>query len=144
MASRYSRSAGRRHAVVGQLVGVPAEPDPERHPPAGEVVQGGDGFRERNRIVLGGQRDGGAEPDPGRHRGRHAQRHPRVQRAHVAVIGQLGGAGARVRRLAPDRDVRVLGHVEAVEAGRLGRLRGLRRGDAAIAGEEHDAEAHHC
>ena len=42
----------------------------------------------------------------------------------------------------PDRDVRVLRHVERVEAAVLGRLRGLGGGDPAIAGEQDDAVPH--
>ena len=70
------------------------------------------------------------------------QRHPRVQRAQVPVVRQLGGSGAWVRRIAPDRDVGVLGHVEAGEAGRFRRRGSVGGGDPAIAAEQYDAVPH--
>ena len=131
-----------RNAMIGQLVGVPAEAGADRHPAAGQVVQRGDRLGQRYRVGFGGQRHRGAEPDPRRHRGRGGQRHPRVEGAQVPVVGQRRTAGARVRGGPPDRDVRVLRHVERVEAAILGRLGGLGGRDPAIAGEQDDAVPH--
>jgi len=46
-----------RHAVVGELVGVPPEADAEADPAARQVVQGRNAFRQRDRVMLDGQRD---------------------------------------------------------------------------------------
>ena len=80
-------------------------------------------------ILLGDRRAGG-------------QRGPRVEGAQVAVVGQRLVAGARVGRGPLDRDVRVLGHVDRVEAAVLGRLGEGGGRDAAVGGEEDDAVAH--
>ena len=70
------------------------------------------------------------------------RRHPRVERAHVAVVGQRLVSGGRVRGLALDRDMGVLGHVERLEAvvvGELGRRRGR---DPTVAGEQYEPVVH--
>ena len=131
-----------RHAVVGELVCVPPEARPDRDAAAGQMVERGDRLGERERVGLNGQGDRGREPDPAGDRGRHGEGHPRVERAPVAVVGQRLVPCPGVGRGPPHRYVRVLGHVERVEAGVLSRLRGLGRGDASVAGEQDDAVPH--
>jgi hypothetical protein len=72
--------------VVGELVGVPAEPAAEQHPPAGEVIERRDGLGQRDGVVLHRQRDRGAQLDPLGHRGGTGQRDPRIEGAHVPVV----------------------------------------------------------
>ena len=74
--------------------------------------------------------------------GRGAEADPRVQGAHVAVVGQRLVAGGGVRGLALDRDVGVLGHVERGKAVVVGELGRCRRGDAAVAGEKYEPVVH--
>ena len=62
-------------AVVLELVLVPAEADAEHEPPAGQLIEGGDGLGRDDRLALGGQRDTRPEPDAfGRRRGRRPVR----------------------------------------------------------------------
>ena len=129
-------------AVIGHLVDVPAEPDAERHPPAGEVVEAGDRLGERDRVALHRQRDRGGEPDPAGHRGGGGEGDPRIERPQVSVVGQGPVAGLWMRRLPFHRDVGVLGHVERIEPGGLGDARRLRRGDTPVTGEQHDGMLH--
>ena len=133
IASTYSlqdrASLGRGDVVVGELVGVPAEAGADLDPAPGEVVEG----RDLLASVIGSDSTGSATAVESlireRHLRRGRQRDPRVERAGVAVVGQRLVAGPRVGRLALDRDVGVLGHVERVEAPLLrGRGEGGRRG----------------
>ena len=131
-----------RHAVVGQFVGVPAEPDAQADPSARQMVQGGDAFRQRDWVVLDRQRDRGGQSHPRRHRACGAQADPGVQRAHIAVVGQRFVTRGGVGRLALDRNVGVFWNVERLKAVVVGKLGGCRRGDATIAGEKHKAVIH--
>ncbi len=56
-------AAGPVDAVVLGLGAVPAEPDAERDPPAGEVVERRHLLGEQERFVLRDEQDAGAEPD---------------------------------------------------------------------------------
>jgi hypothetical protein len=47
-----------------------------------------------------------------------------------------------MRGLPLDRDVGVLGHIKGVKAVVVGELGGRRRGDAAVAGEQHKPVIH--
>ena len=78
--------------MVGQLVLVPAEADPEHRPAPGEVVERGHGLGRDDGLALGGQGDAGAQADAfGDRRGR-GQGHEGVEGAPV-LLGQLGVAG---------------------------------------------------
>ena len=48
--------------VVGELLAVPPESHPQGEPSAGHVVEGGDGLRQRDRIVLGNECDPDGDP----------------------------------------------------------------------------------
>ena len=67
---------------------------------------------------------------------------PRIQGAHVAVVGQRLVAGGGVGGLPLDRDVGVFGHVERGKAVVIGELGCRRRGDAAVAGEKYEPVVH--
>ena len=38
--------------MIAELVGVPAETHAKGHPAAGQMIQCGNGFRQRDRVVL--------------------------------------------------------------------------------------------
>jgi hypothetical protein len=54
-----------RDAVVGELVGVPAEAHAELDPAPGQVIERGDGLGQRDRVVRGRQGHRRAQPDRG-------------------------------------------------------------------------------
>ena len=86
--AQHGASPAGRDVVVGQFVGVPAEPDAQGDPAGGEVVEGGDGFGQGDRVVFDGQGHRGGQSDPGGDGGGAAEGDPGVQGAHVAVVGQ--------------------------------------------------------
>ncbi|CAM5233603.1 hypothetical protein SCALM49S_05333 [Streptomyces californicus] len=92
--------------VVGGLLDVPPVTDAEREPAAGEVVQGGGLLGQADRVVLGDQRDAGAQRQPLGDGGGLPERDERVERAAV-LAGQL--TAHRGGRAPAHRDVRVLG-----------------------------------
>ena len=108
-------------AVVLGLGAVPAEPDPERDPPAAEVVERGHLLGQQDRLVLRGEEDAGAEPDACRDGGGRGERDQRVEAALVVV--ESHPADERGRRVLGHGEVRVLGQVERVEAEFLDRGR---------------------
>ena len=132
----------RGDVVVGEFVCVPTESDAEADPATGQVVEGGDRLGQRDRVVLDGQCDRRRQPHPRGHRARGAQRHPRVEGAHVAVVGQRLVAGGRVGGLPLDRDMGVFGHVERREPVVVGQFGGRRRIDPTIAGEQNEPIVH--
>ncbi len=71
-----------------------------------------------------------------------APRHPRIEGAHVAIVGQRLVTGGGVRGLPLDRDVRVFGHVEGGKAMVVGEFGRGRRGDAPVAGEKYEPVVH--
>ncbi len=114
--NNYPRSVANRLGADpsrGELVGIPAEPDAQADSPTREVIAGRDRFRQRDRIMLNRQRHRGGQPDPRGDRTRRTEADPGVQRAQVAVVGQRLVTGRRMGGLALDRDVGVLGYVEA-------------------------------
>ena len=121
MARMRSRmSAKRRFGSVpwlAHLLAVPAAADAELEAPAGEEVERGDLLGGGDRVALDDQADAGADPQLRRGLRDGGQRHERVVRVPV-LLRQL--AAARVRRVAGDRDVRVLGEEQRLEAGVLG------------------------
>ena len=127
-------------AVVGHLLAVPAEADPEDEAPCREPVQRGRRLRRGDGVALGDQRDPGAQRDRLGHLGGSRQHDERVERAAV-LVGELGVARGRGRATA-DRDVRVLGQVERVESPRLGLDGELDRVHRPVGGEHRDPVAH--
>ena len=99
-------------------------PAPIGHPAAGEVVEGGDRLGERDRVGLDRQRDRGREPDPSWSPRRRSRARPTGRGCACSGRRAASRRRCRVRGVAPDRDVGVLGHVERVEPALLGRLRG--------------------
>ncbi|SHT48529.1 Uncharacterised protein [Mycobacteroides abscessus subsp. abscessus] len=106
------------------------------------MVKGGNRFGQGDGVVLDGDGDRGGEANLRGDRAGGAQGHPGIQGAHIAVVGQLGSAGAGVGGLALDRDVGVLGNVEGAEPAVLGGLGGDGRRDAAVTGEQNEAVVH--
>jgi hypothetical protein len=102
--------------VVGDLVVVPAGPDPEQESPVREQVQAGDGAGGRDRVALDHQADAGAELDAGGGRGDCGERDERVEGVLV-LLRQRAAAGPR--RAHRGRDVGVLGEPVRLEAARL-------------------------
>jgi hypothetical protein len=128
--------------VVGEFIGVPAEPNAQADSSTGEMIERRDGFRQSDRIVFDRQRHRGGQPHPRGDRAGRPQAYPRIQRAHVAVVRQRFVAGGRMGRFALDRDMGVLGHVERLKPVVIGESGSRRRGDSAIAGEQHKPEVH--
>ena len=52
-------------AVVGHFVDVPAESGAEHEPAAGQLIERGERLRRDDRLALRGERDAGAEAQPG-------------------------------------------------------------------------------
>jgi PPOX class probable F420-dependent enzyme len=98
-----------------ELVSVPAHPDTEREPAAGELLQRRQLLRQMDRVVQGDEHDRGAEPDPLRPPGHPTEGDERSVDAAVVIDG-----------LGSDDDV--LGRPHRVETKLLGGL-----GDAADA-----------
>ena len=102
------------------------KPDAERDPAAREMVERGHLLGQEDRVVLGGEQDAGAEPDPRRHRGRRGQRDERVEAALVVVEAHA----------LDQRGRRVLAHRAGgcARAGRASRSRAPRPPTASAAG----------
>ena len=139
--AQHGASPRARHPVVLELLDVPAEPDAESHPAPGEVVEGGQGLGQRDRVVLHRERHRRAESDGRGHGRSRRERDPWVEDAQVTVVRDLP-ARAGVCGVATGRDVGVLRHVERVEAGLLCCLRRSRRGDPPVAREQHHGKIH--
>lgn len=125
--------------MVGGLLDVPAEAEAEREAARGEVVEGRDLLGEVDRVVLGDQRDAGAEAEALGDRGGLAERDEGVEGA--AVLGrQL--AARRVRRHALHRDVRVLGQIQTGETALLQLTGEPDGGDGLVGEEDRHGDAH--
>ncbi len=140
--AQHGAAASGWHTMIDELVGVPAEPDPDADPAVRQMIQRRNAFRQRDRIMLDRQRHRGGKPDPRRHRRCCSQAHPRVQRAHIAVVRQRSVTRRRMGRLALDRDVGVFGHVKRAKPVAFSKSGGRGRGDAAVAGEQHKSVVH--
>ena len=144
MAARCSRDdvvpAGPVDAVVLGLGPVPAVPDPEGDPAAGEMVERGHLLGQQDRLVLGGEQDAGAESDARGDGGGGGQRDQRVEAALVVV--EAHAADERGRRVLLDGEVGVLGQVERVEAELLDRGGEDGRRQVVVGQGGGDAEAH--
>ena len=119
------RGAGRVDAVVLGLGPVPAEADAQGDPTVGEMVERGHLLGQDDGVVLGGQQDAGAEADARGHGRRARQGDERVEAALVVV--EPHAFDQRRRHVLADRQMRVLGHPERVEAELLDRQRPARR-----------------
>ncbi len=102
-------------------------------------VQGGGLLREDDRVVLGDQRDAGAELEPLGHGGGLAQGHEGVEGApvHLGEVAAHGGGGDAV-----DRDVGVLRQVEAGEPALLEAAGQAYGGDGAVGEEDGRGDPH--
>src|SRR5216117_2082367 len=94
------RPARRGETERGVDARVAAEPDPDREPPAAQVVERGEALGEVDRAAQRGEQDGGAEPHPLGARRRVRQERDRLE--------------------APDPAQDVLDDPDALEAERLG------------------------
>ncbi len=128
--------------MVCKFFCIPAEPGSEDDAATGDMIERGDGLRERDRVVFEGECYRGSQSDGGGDGGGEAERDPGVEGAHVPVVGEGLVAGSGVGGFAPDRDVCVFGHVEAVEAGVFCGFRGGVGSDSPIAREQGDSVAH--
>ena len=100
--ARPHRRRRERDAVRVELALVPPGAQPERDPTAGEVVDGGDRFRQHCGVPVAGAVHQAAAPDG---RGRHRERGVGGQPLEALVprlgVGHVGGV-----EVVPDRDPR--------------------------------------
>jgi hypothetical protein len=121
------------------LLGVPAAADAEEHAAAREMVEARHLLGERDRIALDDQADAGADLEAGGDGGRRRQGHEGIECVPV-LLRQIRAAGPGA---APaDRNVRVLGHEQGLEAARLGLAGQLVDADRVIGAELVDAVFH--
>lgn len=125
--------------MVGGLLDVPAEAQPEREPAAGEMVERGDLLGQGDRVVLGDERDARAEPEPLGDGGGLAEGHERVEGA--PVLGRQITA-RRVRGGPLDGDVGVLGQIQPGESAVLQLPGQPGRGDRLVGEEDRHGDAH--
>ena len=138
--TQHGVAAGPVDAVVLSFGAVPAEPDPQRDPAPGEMVERRHLLGQQDRVVLRDEQDAGAEPDARRHRGRRGERDQRVEAALVVV--EAHAADECRRCVLAHREVGVLGEVERVEAELLDRGGQHGRGQVAVGQGGGDAQAH--
>jgi hypothetical protein len=74
---------GRRKPAILELVDVPSRADAEQRAPAGQQVEGCDGLRGAQRVVLRDEQDAGADLQGTRGEGCRGERDERVERARV-------------------------------------------------------------
>ncbi len=133
-------TAGPVDSVVLGLGSVPAEPDAERDPSPGEMVEGCHLLGQEDRLVLGGEEDARAQPDARGHRGGGGEGHERVEATLVVVEAHATDEGRR--RVLLDGKVCVLGQVERVEAELFDRHGEGGRRQVGIGQGGGDAETH--
>ena len=114
---------------------------PNRKRPARDLVETGDLLGRLDRIALHDQADARADLQPRRRRGGSRQRHERVHHV-VVLLRQI--AALRKRRLARQRDVRVLRGPERFEAALLERASKLDRPHRIVRKEDRRPEFHAC
>ena len=104
-AARCSRTTVRRAVEVDPVVlrfgPVPPEAHAERDAPVRQGVERRHLLGQQDRVVLGHEQDSGAEPDPLGDRGRHGQRHERIQRSACSRRGARPRRGRAARPRAP-------------------------------------------
>ena len=117
IASTFSRVTARRRFGSTPWCSISSSFQPTPMPsdtrPSDSEVERGDRLGLDDRVVLGDERDAGAEAQPLRHRRRGGEGDERVERAAV-LLGQLRAAGPR--RAPARRDVGVLGDPQRLEA----------------------------
>jgi hypothetical protein len=128
------------HSVVLRLGPVPSEADSQGETAAGEMVEGGDLLGQDDRIVLGDQKDPGPEGDP--LGGRHGSRKGDEGAESPAIVLDPHTFDEGRRHVGPEREMRVLGEIERVEAALLGGAGERARGHVAISEECGYAEPH--
>ncbi len=134
------RAPGRPlHTVVGGLLDVPAVADAERETAAGEVVERGGLLRQVDGVVLGDQRDAGAEGQPLGDGGGLPEGHEGVE-CPAVLVRQL--AARRVRGVPADGDVGVLGQVQPGESALLQLARDPDRRDRPVGEEDRCGDPH--
>ncbi|MDQ0909842.1 hypothetical protein QFZ22_005827 [Streptomyces canus] len=109
--------------------------------PPERVVEGRDLLGEVDRVVLGDERDAGAETEPLGDGGGLAERDEGVE--GTAVLARQVAAG-RVRGGPLDGDVRVLGQIQPGEAPRLQLTGDPGRGDGLVGEEDRHGNSHDC
>lgn len=97
---QHPEAVGSLDAVVGELLEIPAGSDAEEHPIAGEMGEAGNCFRKRDRMVLGGQADAGAQVQCAGGCGGRGQRDEGVEGTAVhprqlATLGRRTDSGGR-------------------------------------------------
>jgi len=125
--------------VVGHLLPVPAGPDTELEPPAGQAIDAGHFLGRDDRIPLDHQADPGADAQPrgDGHRGGHGDE--QVEGARVPAR-QLTPAGPG--RLAVGRYVCVLREEQGLVPALVGEPRHVRGGDGIVGREDRYAGVH--
>ena len=124
--------------MIAQFIEVPAESDARGDPAAGDMVQRRKGLA-RVMVGLYWQRRGG-QPDPSGYRCRGGQVRPRIQGAHVPVVGSDESPVCGGRRRGGVGMCTCSGVVEAKP--RLPRSVAPGRFEPAVTGELYDAELH--
>ena len=130
---------GVHRSVVFHLVLVPAAADAKQEAALADLIDGGDELRGLDRIALLHEQHAGAEFDRFGRRSRGSQDHERVHRIGI-LLGQF--AAAWERRLARERNMRMLGRPDAVIAALLQRDCQLRRRHGILGKEHCTAELH--
>ena len=127
--------------MIGHLLGVPAGADAKQKAAPRDLVETGDLLGRLDRITLHDQADTRAHLQPRRSRSGRRQRHERVHHV-VVLLRQI--AALRKRRLARQRDVRVLRGPERFEATLLERASKLDRPHGIVRKEDRRPEFHAC
>ena len=127
--------------MIGHLLGVPAGPDAKQKAPPGDLVETGDLLGGLDRIALHHQADTRAHLQPCGSRSGRSQGHERIHHI-VILLRQI--AALRKRRLARQRDVRVLRGPERFETTLLERASKLDRPHGIVRKEDRRPEFHAC
>ena len=140
--AHHRHPGARIGAVVGHLLAVPARPDAELEPPAGQVVDAGRLLRGDDRVALDHQADARPDPQPRGSRRRRGQRDEQVERVDIALRQRLA---ARIGRVL-DRHVGVLGEEQRLVSAFLGQPGDVAGPDRVMGGKDRYAEFHsdHC
>ncbi len=120
-------------AVVCHFFGVPSATDAKQKPASRHLIERGHQLGGLYRIALDHQTNASAQLNRFCHRGRERQRNERI---HAFRVFARQFSALRKRRLARDRNVRVLRRPDRVEASVLKRL-GKRTGIHRVVREEH-------
>ena len=116
---RAPAPSGEGDAERRELLARPADPHPERQPPAGQGIEARCLLGQKDRVVLGQQEDPRREPDPLGRRGDEAERHERIEPVGVGGDGNAPVARIRVRRVGLVHHHDVLTHPTGGKARRV-------------------------